>query len=490
MGLVLASPTKLYLDFPDEVIDGVRKKLTFRDNAAQFAYTRFKKNRWYANSHGPEAFQEELDRLKKAVTVELLFEDDRGIYTYSGLREYLRPFLDEARVEVGYPGKEFLGYKGTAKVMRPYQEEAVSKLMMAKHGAIECCTGAGKTRILQELIKRHGLRSVIVTPSTSIARQIFREFKNIFGVNKVGLYGDGKHDLGKQITVGIAASLTRIKEESKEEKFFAGTEVLMIDESHTCGAETVKNVCLGPMSAAPYRYFVSATQMRNDGRDLLLESLIGSTVFEYTLKQAVDAGYLSKPNFFVQKVPTDTDFFSQDTLEMMRAHVYANKILHRTAADLANRFVRVYGHQVLIMIENVSQFPLLVNHLGYEVGFAHGGVTGANKDIMESRYHRSDVERLVDDFNAKKFPILVGTGCVGMGTDFQGVNMIVYLMGGKSEIKVSQAVGRGTRKPEGKTEFNFIDFSVDVDCPALNAQDRARVGIYESLYPGSVTVLS
>ena len=182
--LVLATPTRLYLDFPDEIIESVRSKLTFRDSAAQFVYTRFKKNRWYADKHGPEAFQEELDRLRKAVTVELLFEDDRGLYTYSGLREYLKPILGGASVEVKYPGEELLGYQGSAKVMRPYQVESVEKLMGQKHGSIEICTGAGKTRVLQELIKRHGLQSVVVTPSTSIARQIFREFKNIFGAKR------------------------------------------------------------------------------------------------------------------------------------------------------------------------------------------------------------------------------------------------------------------------------------------------------------------
>ena len=96
----------------------------------------------------------------------------------------------------------------------------------------------------------------------------------------------------------------------------------------------------------------------------------------------------------------------------------------------------------------------------------------------------------MDDFNAGKFPVLIGTSCVGMGTDFQGVGTILYIQGGKSEIKVSQAVGRGTRRPEGKTEFNFIDFSVDVDCPALKKQDQARAKIYESLYPGAMTYIS
>jgi len=485
-GLILSTPTKLRLNFPDEVIDSVRKHLTFRDSAAQFAYTRFKNNRWYANQHGPEAFQEELNRLKALIVVELIFEDDQGLYTYSGLRDYLRPFLGETRNDVSYPESKPLAYMGTSQKMRPYQEVAVEALMMARHGAIESATGTGKTRCIQELIKRHGLRSVVVTPSTSIARQIYKNFKNIFGVKKVGLFGDGRHDLGKQITVGIAASLTRVEPRTEVAKFFAGVEVLIFDESHTIPSETFKKVCLGVLESAPYRYFVSATQIRNDGKDRLLAALTGPIVFDYPLVRAVNEGFLSKPNFYIHRVSTDTNFYSDDTLEMMRAHIYNNKILHAIAADLANKFVSLCGHQVLILIENITQFSLLIPHLKHETRFVHGGLTAKNKDSVDSRFHKADVETSVDDFNANKFPILVGTSCVGVGTDFKGVNTIIYLQGGKSEIKVSQAVGRGTRMVDGKFEFNFVDFDVDVDCPALRKQVMVRKKIYDSLYRGAI----
>ncbi len=441
-GLILSTPTKLRLNFPDEVIDSVRKHLTFRDSAAQFAYTRFKNNRWYANQHGPEAFQEELNRLKALIVVELIFEDDQGLYTYSGLRDYLRPFLGETRNDVSYPESKPLAYMGTSQKMRPYQEVAVEALMMARHGAIESATGTGKTRCIQELIKRHGLRSVVVTPSTSIARQIYKNFKNIFGVKKVGLFGDGRHDLGKQITVGIAASLTRVEPRTEVAKFFAGVEVLIFDESHTIPSETFKKVCLGVLESAPYRYFVSATQIRNDGKDRLLAALTGPIVFDYPLVRAVNEGFLSKPNFYI--------------------------------------------HRVLILIENITQFSLLIPHLKHETRFVHGGLTAKNKDSVDSRFHKADVETSVDDFNANKFPILVGTSCVGVGTDFKGVNTIIYLQGGKSEIKVSQAVGRGTRMVDGKFEFNFVDFDVDVDCPALRKQVMVRKKIYDSLYRGAI----
>ncbi len=482
---ILSSPTKLHLNFPSHVIDALRPKLTYRDQAAQFQYTRFKNNRWARKQYGEKAYFAELDRLKKLIYVELLFNDKQGVYTHSGLKDFLKPWVGEAIIEVDYPEEGLLAYYSKPKEMRSYQKTAVQALLEAKHGAIECCTGSGKTLIIQALIKHHGLQSVVVTPSKSIARQIFREFKNIFGAKKVGLYGDGKHDLGKLITVGIGASLTRIKEGSNEAKFFDRTQVVLFDESHILAADTVKSVCIGPLRNAPYRFFVSATQMRNDGKDLLLNSLIGPTVFEYPLKQAVDEGYLSKPNFHMYTVPSCSDFFSNDTLEMIRAHVYNNDILHKQAAELANKFVRLCNHQVLIMIENINQFALLIPYLKYETKFAHGGLTAQTKELVDKKYHKADTQEIVDGFNFKEFPILVGTGCVGVGTDFQGVETIIYLQGGKSEIKVSQAVGRGTRKPAGKTEFNFIDFDVDINYSSLRKQAQARREIYDFLYPNN-----
>jgi superfamily II DNA or RNA helicase len=60
------------------------------------------------------------------------------------------------------------------------------------------------------------------------------------------------------------------------------------------------------------------------------------------------------------------------------------------------------------------------------------------------------------------------------------VQTIIYLMGGKSEIQVKQAVGRGTRLYEGKTDCHIFDFDViNNDTTTRHASERVR--IYRSI---------
>jgi superfamily II DNA or RNA helicase len=56
--------------------------------------------------------------------------------------------------------------------------------------------------------------------------------------------------------------------------------------------------------------------------------------------------------------------------------------------------------------------------------------------------------------------------------------MIIMLTGGKSEVQVKQAIGRGTRLVEGKKDFWVIDFDV-AGSPTMDRHLKARQAYYE-----------
>jgi superfamily II DNA or RNA helicase len=58
---------------------------------------------------------------------------------------------------------------------------------------------------------------------------------------------------------------------------------------------------------------------------------------------------------------------------------------------------------------------------------------------------------------------------------------MIYLMGGKSEIQVKQAVGRCTRKVPGKDNCMVIDFDV-VNIESQHRHAQTRKLIYEDIY--------
>jgi superfamily II DNA or RNA helicase len=89
--------------------------------------------------------------------------------------------------------------------------------------------------------------------------------------------------------------------------------------------------------------------------------------------------------------------------------------------------------------------------------------------------------QLVNAFDNADFPILVGTSCIGTGTDIKSVSAILDLVGGRSEIRVRQAVGRGTRLYPGKEDCLYFDFDIE-NVPMLHKHSKYRVSIYEDIY--------
>lgn len=345
-------------------------------------------------------------------------------------------------------------------------------------------TGLGKSLIILNLVKRLGQKTVVMTPSVSIARQIYDEFVEAFGTRYVGAFYDSKKQSNKKIVVSVAASLARVSAEGESNEHFknlSSATVFIADESHTCPAKTLEDVCHRLLGKAPYRFFFSGTQIRGDGLDLLLKGITGPIVFRMTVKEGVEQGFLSKPIFHMVGVKSQAFLDSHDANEMTRTHLFYNPHVNKVAAAIANKSVSVLNHPVLILVDEFEQFAHLLPHLKHKVAFAHGGVTKDNSKYIPAEYHKSDPNALVEQFNNLEIPILVGTSCISTGTDIRSVKTIIFLMGGKSETQIKQSVGRGTRLFEGKKDFKFYDFDV-ANIPMVHRHATERVMIYDGIY--------
>jgi superfamily II DNA or RNA helicase len=420
--------------------------------------------RRYVERFGMESYVERLADLRSRLTVSLLQEDENGYYTYSGLVERLRRMGYMGARLPPHPERDSRPYDIRYRPIEPryYQAEAIERLSEARHAATSLPTGAGKSLIIERLVKAHGRhRAVVMAPSKSIAGQLHTQLEKAFGKASVGMFGDGKKESKKDVVVAIAASLTKV-EDGEHRRHFDQTSLFIADESHLTPATTNAKVCFDVMRNAADRFFVSATQFRNDGTDLLLEAITGPVVYEKSLLELVDEGFLARPRFLYLESTSPVRTVSKDWHSMVDKHIYSNPKLAQEAAALANKIRDVKKHPVLILVDEVIQFKYLLPHLRHEVGFAHGPLTKDSKDEIDPRFHKSDVDELVERFNAGKLPILVGTSCITTGTDLRPTGTIIYLMSGASEIKFWQAVGRGTRRVDGKDGFNFILFKVNI----------------------------
>jgi ATP-dependent helicase IRC3 len=496
MKITQTSPVRIELEGFDW--KSLEKQLTYIDKSVDFELSKLKKNRWLLNKIGEEAWREQINDLKAKRTQCLLMGgQEEGYWTYSGLGWWL---ADKYGIEVenlvAYPeAKNVPWAKIPEKKARPYQEEMKTLLEAARHAGVEVGTGLGKSFVIMLLAKAHGLKTVVMTPSVNIAEQIHGEFLKHFGKKYVGQFFDGKKESNKLFVVAVDDSLSLVDKDSEHWRNLSKAQVFIADESHLCPAKSLARVCLGLLSQAPYRYFFSGTQMRNDGLDLLLGGITGKIVFTMTVQEGVEQGWLAKPMFRVIKTSSSDSYYHSDANMMTRAHLYYNDEVNAKAAEIANLMVEEMNRPVVILIKELEQFSKLVPYLRHEVKFAHGGVTkttykddgetvkkAGNDRHVPKEFWDSDPTDLVEAFNRGEFPILIGTSCITTGTDIQNVGAIVYCQGGKSEIQVKQCVGRGTRKPEGKEDCYFIDFDVE-NVEVLHRHAEARKDIYANIYP-------
>jgi superfamily II DNA or RNA helicase len=497
-------------DFDPALLSRARDFLTFEDGGIKYLISKHQKNfRWKRGD--PEGWEARKNELKEQLKRCILFDDGYGPYTYSGLTDQLaQGLLTKVSVERLVTPPE---PKGMAWAVEPeheeryYQTAAEKALVEAMHAGIEMGTGLGKSRILMDLTHHLGLRTLIVAPSASILAQLVKDFTKYLGARYVGQYGDGKKKFDRQVTIATYQSLTRLEPGEEAWESLSKCEVFMVDESHMCPASTLEKVCMGIAKKAAYRFFVSATQVRGDGLGIILKGITGPIVYTMSVQEGAEKGFLARPHFKMVRVRSDDKFESFDVIKMTRKHHYYNPRIIEKAAKIANMAVTHLKHKVLIQVEEITQFQHLLRHLEFDPRFAHGA-SKSDPDLrkrLPEKYWESDPSALADQFNDEEFPILVGTSCIGVGTDIKTPETIINLMGGCSPIGIPQAVGRGTRRHifrdgRKKSEFNFVDFvpmlrtSSFNDTPDIDEKDDAtpspmyrhgliRASMYKNLYP-------
>lgn len=471
------SPVKLILPRDDET---VKRILTYQDKSVGYMIKKMKENiRWRKGD--PEGFKARVEELKSTQNKTMLFYDkDGNPWTYAGLADLLQQvFKWELVNNVDYPESDLIPWNKKPWNMRSYQQEGFEALVSARHGAIELPTGSGKTLDIFYLLKHHGLQSLIVAPRSKIADQLYQEMVEVFGKKYVGKYGGGKKGLGKLFTVATAQGAARIEPNSEAGDYLSQCKVLVFDESHMVPAATFEKLCMGIMSNAPYRYFVSATQVRGDGSEMVLKGVTGSVVYRQDYRSLADQKFLKQVRVKIFSVPTLGEN-KRDPMEQTREQLYKNPYVNKLASDMTTFLYNTTDRSILILVEEIAQLNQLINYLKVPFEVIHGQAGSKEvKERLPSLFWNPDSDRILREFNEGKCRVLVGTSCISMGVDTKPTGAVIYLQGKSSKAKVLQAVGRGSR-PYGADDLFLVDFRV-LDQSVLERHLNARIELYREL---------
>lgn len=435
---------------PDAVVvRSLTDLMRYEDKAAKFALRRMERNPFSKNTPY-------YAKLKKEVEGNLLQNVPGGHVAFNSGLSYLIPktiHIDDRRCDTGkrivYP------WKKKPFDLRTYQEEAVTACMANWRGIVNFATGMGKTLTAIHLIKRLQKKTLIIVPSDSIARQFHDELEKAFGADQVGFYGGGKKKI-KNITVGIAASVTKDVDVFKKEELGC----VIFDEVHHIAASTFFEIAnaLGDVGRI---YGLTATDYRSDGKDIMIFAGCGNIIIRRDIKWGIDNKFLAKPKFIIKNVATTGHDYSHDKLKSYKEHVLGSDIMKaQILADIQGYIAQ--GKSVLCLVDEVAHGEELSKQLG--IPFAQG------KDKKSNEY--------VEQLNAGTITGLIGTdGKISEGTDTRRVDVLILANFAGSKGPVVQALGRGLRIYGTKTECIIHDY-VPKGSTMLSRHAENRIGWY------------
>lgn len=332
--------------------------------------------------------------------------------------------------------------------LRPYQKEAMEAVLSqwetVNKTLLVLPTGCGKTIVfcaLSEEAVRRGMRVLILAHRGELLMQASDKMAKttglICGVEKAEL---SAIDSWARIVVASVQTLSRDKRLNRYEA--DEFDVIIIDEAHHSLTDSYQVIMNYFKNAKVLG--VTATPDRGDMRNL--GEVYESLAYEYTLPEAIKAGYLVPIK--AQTIPLTLDL---SAVEMQSGDFkagdvataldpYLEQIAEEMASVCKNRKTVVF----LPLVATSQKFCDILNSKGFKAL----EVNGNSKNRAE----------VLADFESGKANVLCNSMLLTEGWDCPAVDCVVVLRPTKVRGLYCQMVGRGTRPAPNKEDLLLLDF--------------------------------
>lgn len=470
---------------------------------------------WYENFESIDVFrswvpgEDERVRDKLAAFRRLWNNETRGLSVLpfpDALRKKLvslapkeMPVVD---VEQRLPGTQWGASLPNGVYLRPYQEEAIAAWFKAgKRGILSMATGTGKTltalaAAFRLLESEQRMVVLIVAPYVHLAEQWAQEVERcnvdrvIKAYGKKGKWAKVLNQLITSVELGVRSSLFVV---TTNATFASSTmshilrkvtvpALIIADEMHYLGAP--KQAAALP-EHIPYRLGLSATPSRwfdEEGTEKLME-YFGSIVFEFSLGEAIQKGFLTPYMYYPSIVSLNDDEY-QDYVDITSkiARVWAahaegdgvpaglEPLLYKRARLIANAEMKIPA-LIEVLSDKVEtthnivycgpgragdgserQLDRVLRILGHQLGMKVRRFTAEEDAETRSQILRS--------FECGSLQCLVAIRCLDEGVDVPAVRRAFILASSRNPREFVQRRGRVLRRHPSKEVAEIYDFIV------------------------------
>ena len=342
------------------------------------------------------------------------------------------------------------------KELRDYQEEAVDIMIEKKIGLLQLGTGAGKTLIATEFIRRLKHMTLFVVDKIELLRQTKQVFEENLGI-EVGQIGGGENDFKDVI---VATIQTLAKDPEKFKTVLNCARIVIFDECHKISSDSFIKISHHLINAE-YRCGISGSARRDDGNDMKITSVAGEIIYNMGSKQLIDNDWLVKPDiYFIKDILSEQDVIdaeskiSKGLINESKDYslLYKEIIMHPkrniVVAEVANKYK---NKRVLVIVKYIEHGEIL-NSMILNSKFLHGSTPKKEREQMFNDFANGDSNILISTINI-----------FAEGIDIPKINVIINAAANTGSIKTVQLLGRELRKHKDKNKAIFIDFIDDGD---------------------------
>ncbi|WP_025158452.1 DNA repair helicase XPB [Leifsonia aquatica] len=412
-----------------------------------------------------------LTEVASAKRIAPLLLERRDDTTFA-VQAWARGQLKQELVKLGWPAEDLAGYTpGTPHeiglfengwALRDYQRKAVTNFFDGGSGVVVLPCGAGKTLVGAAAMATSKTTTLILVTNTVSARQWRDELlkRTTLTADEIGEYSGQVKEV-KPVTIATYQILT-----AKRKGEYAHLALLdaldwglvVYDEVHLLPAPVFK---LTAELQARRRLGLTATLVREDGREGDVFSLIGPKRFDAPWKEIEAQGFISPAACYEVRI----DLPASERLSYAAA---ADDERYRLAAtapaklDVVRQLVdRHAGERILVIGQYLDQIDELAEALGAPQ------LTGATP--VDER------ERLYQEFRDGRTTVLVVSKVANFSVDLPEATVAIQVSGSYgSRQEEAQRLGRLLRPKESGLSANFYTLvsrdTVDQDF----AQNRQR----------------
>ncbi len=461
----------------------------------------------------------ELKKLEKLLTYEKNKYDAQGeheklfginkdnqLITYWGLYELLKKEFKIELVEVINCPNKFSKDIGLNEIsdtilkgitLYKFQKFCAYKCINNKFGSVISATGSGKSEIILTIIqtllqtKRIQNNICLVMPNVTLAEQfVSRAIKRGISRDIIGAYHGTEKTYNKQIIVFVINSLYQnfVKKNPKLLEFLDNVDLTIFDESHHIQSITyltmAKNIQCKYMFGFSGSLYQDTKDILASQHDTIIQGFFGPPIFRINIKHLYELGLLAKPLIFMQTITGRKGYqVASNYNKLYEKHITENKTRNNKIVSLGSYILKM-GLRTLITVQRKQHGIDLLNQFKSDkVACMYGGkqlhTYDEHLNVIDSG--KFDLEIFIKNFEKGIYKTVIVSQVGDEGLDLPNVNAYIMAGGGRSNIKITQRIGRALRRKKHKNIAIIIDFN-DLTHFYFKAQSIARRKIYELLH--------